>query len=163
MVMLRGDSRGFKGLSSVWVTIENHARDAVFTALVKNVRPVIRAEDGFKPDSYEVPDIPWENSTAAELMIRWGKSARLKLALGSESWQLFWFWSVESPTYTEHADGWRDHYGVGWRLKPLAETIEFDLHVIDTTHKHREIRPCLIRIGERSRIEEFSFQEAINS
>ena len=150
----------FKQLTALWVTVENHAEDAVFTAQIRGIHPVVRAEDDLDAGPRDVDEVAWEHTTKPENLIRWRKRARLKLAQGSEDWQLFWFWTAESSTWTDQGDqGWQ-HYGIGWRLKPKSQRVEFDLEVIDTTHQHAETRRCFIEFGSANRIEEFGFVDS---
>jgi len=158
-VQMMGDSRVFKELTALWVTVENRGPDAVFTAQVRGIHPVERAEDGLRSGPRRVDNVAWEHTTSPDQLIRWRKSSRLKLAQGSESEELFWFWTAESATWTDQGDkGWR-HYGIGWRLKPLAARVEFDLEVLDVTHQDAETRRCYINFGDNNRIEDFGFLE----
>lgn len=162
-IQMMRDPRIFKVITSVWVTVENNGDDAVFRARVRGIEPVARAEDGLRLGPRNVDQVAWEHTTDPEHLIRGGHHARLKLAAGSESFELFWFWTAESATWTDQGDrGWR-HYGIGWRFKPLAERVEFDLEVSNVTHSRSESRRCFLDFGARNRIERFGFLDSVSS
>jgi hypothetical protein len=155
---MSGDPRVFKVLTALWVTVTNHAGDATFTAQIAQIQPVERAEDGLHAGPLEVHEVAWESDTAPEKLIRWRKKSRLKLAMGALNFNLFWFWTAESATHTSQGPGmgWKG-YGIGWRLRPLAPRVEFDLEVIDATHVKSVTKTCFIDFDSNNQITDFGF------
>ena len=148
------DGRLFRGITMLWVSIDNLGPDATFTAQIRGIEPVKQLETGRLLGPRNADDVAWESTTEAEQMIRRGKRARLRLGAASRDPFCFWILGPKNETWAPTGYQW------GWRLVPVTDQVIFKLYVLHIESGHAEVRDCALDFNlEDYSVASFRFAE----